>query len=268
MIELGNQQLTIEQQCELVGLSRAGYYYKPHPIEAKTLELLNVVDEAYTRSPFFGTRQMAYYLQNRGYNVGRKRIKTIYRILGLEAQAPKPKLSTPKDGNVIYPYLLRDIKIERCDQVWSTDLTYIRLLGGFVYLMAIIDWYSRFVLDWELDISLEASFCIETLKRTLVNGNCEIFNTDQGAQFTCSEFTGILLAKQIQVSMDGKGRSLDNVFVERLWRSLKYECIYLRVFATVKEAREAINNYFNFYNYERPHQSLGGKTPATIYLGN
>lgn len=259
--------MTIEQQCKLLGLSRAGYYYEPHPIEAETLKLLNIVDEVYTQSPFFGTRQMAYYLQNHGYNVGRKRIKTIYRILGLEAQCPKPKLSVPNKGNVIYPYLLRGVEIERCNQVWSTDITYIRLDGGFIYLMAVIDWYSRFVLDWELDISLEATFCIETLARVLQNKSCEIFNTDQGAQFTCNEFTGILLAKQIQISMDGKGRALDNVFVERLWRSLKYECIYLQALTTVKEARDAIRKYFEFYNYERPHQSLGGKTPATIYLG-
>lgn len=229
------------------------------------LSLLNVVDETYTRYPFFGTRRMSAYLQRQGHTVGRKGIGRIYEILGLEAIYPKPRTSVPNAQNKIYPYLLRDVAITRCDQVWSADITYIRLCGGFVYLVAIIDWHSRFVLDWELDVSLGADFCVETLQRALRNNTCEIFNTDQGSQFTSQEFTEILKQKQIQISMDGKGRALDNVFVERLWRSLKYECIYMHSLNTVKEAREKIKKYFAFYNNERPHQSLNYKTPAEFY---
>jgi putative transposase len=189
--------------------------------------------------------------------------------LGLEAVYPKPKLSISNKEHTIYPYLLRDVEIINSDQVWSTDLTYIRLNGGFVYLMAIIDWYSRYVLDWELNISLEADFCIETLKRLLETHHriCQIFNTDQGSQFTSRGFTETLLEKNVQISMDGKGRSLDNIFVERLWRSLKYECIYLLSLNTVTEVRQAIQKYFEFYNYERPHQALKNRTPAEVYYG-
>jgi putative transposase len=231
------------------------------------LELVNIVDKIYTDYPFFGTRRMSAYLYDGGYKVGRKLIKRIYQILGLEAVYPKPNLSKPNQENKIYPYLLRDIEVTHSDQIWSTDITYIRLNGGFVYLVAIIDWFSRYVLDWDLDISLEAEFCIETLKRALQNNRCEIFNTDQGSQFTCKDFTDVLLQKHIQISMDGKGRALDNVFVERLWRSLKYECIYMRSMNTVKEARKEIKRYFYFYNNERPHQSLQYKKPVEIYRG-
>jgi putative transposase len=226
------------------------------------------VDEVYTKYPFLGTRKMASYLRRQGYKVGRKSIRRIYEILGLEALYPKPNLSRPDKEHLIYPYLLRDIEINHCNQVWSTDITYIRLKGGFVYLAAIIDWHSRFVLDWELSISLEADFCIETLRRSLKQGVCEIFNSDQGAQFTSKGFIDTLLEKQIKISMDSKGRCLDNIFVERLWRSLKYECIYLRSLSSVAEAREEISKYFKFYNYERPHQSLNYKTPAEVYFAD
>jgi putative transposase len=211
---------------------------------------------------------MASYLKRNGYEIGRKRVKTIYEILGLEAVYPKPKLSMPNKENKIYPYLLGDVEIISCDQVWSTDITYIRLSGGFVYLIAVLDWYSRYVLDWELSINLEADFCIETLKRILGTSSriCKIFNTDQGSQFTSRGFIETLLGKDIQISMDGRRRALDNIFVERLWRSLKYECIYMRSLNTLKEARKEIKEYFEFYNNERPHQSLGNKTPAEIYM--
>ena len=266
-IEPSHEQLTVDRQCELLGISRAGYYYKQQPIRAETLELINVVDKIYTDYPFFGTRKMAAYLNDKGYYVGRKLIRRVYQILGLEAVYPKKNLSTPDRENKIYPYLLRDVEVTNSNQIWSTDITYIRLRGGFVYLMAIIDWYSRYVLDWEIDISLEAEFCIETLKRTLTNNQCEIFNTDQGSQFTCKDFTDVLVGKQIKISMDGKGRALDNIFVERLWRSLKYECVYMHSLNTVKEARDEIKKYFQFYNNERPHQSLQYKKPAEIYMG-
>lgn len=266
-IEADHDKLTIEKQCELIGISRSGYYYKPQTVNKETLSLTNIVDEIYTQYPFFGTRKMASYLKRQGYVIGRKRVKTIYELLGLEAVYPKPKLSVPNKEHRIYPYLLRDVEVTKCDQVWSTDLTYIRLYGGFVYLMAIIDWYSRYVLDWELNISLEAEFCIETLQRILGahDRTCEIFNTDQGVQFTSRGFTETLLERRIKISMDGKGRSLDNIFVERLWRSLKYECIYLLSLTTVEEARRAIQRYFDFYNNVRPHQSLNYKTPAEVY---
>lgn len=265
-IDPQNKQLTIKKQCELLDISRSGYYYQSRPFSAETLKLINMVDEIYTQYPFFGTRKMSAYLQRQGYNIGRKQVRRFYEVLGLEAVYPKPKTSIANDENKIYPYLLHDIEITNCNQVWSADITYIRLSGGFVYLIAIIDWFSRFVLDWELDVSLDADFCVETLARTLKNNCCEIFNTDQGAQFTCNKFTNLLLSKQIKISMDGKGRALDNIFVERLWRSLKHECIYRRSLDTVQDARKEIDKYFEFYNNERPHQSLKNKTPAEIYF--
>lgn len=208
---------------------------------------------------------MAAYMQRNGYAVGRKKIRSVYETLGLEAIYPKPNTSRMNKEHLKYPYLLRDIEVIENNQVWSTDITYIRLCGGYVYLMAIIDWFSRYVLDWEISISLEADFCVETLERLLCKKTCSIFNTDQGSQFTSHRFINLLLQNEIKVSMDGKGRCLDNIFVERLWRSVKYECIYLLSLNGVAEAREVIKNYFNFYNNERPHQSLGYKTPAEVY---
>lgn len=230
------------------------------------LELMREVDEVYTKYPFFGTRQMTNFLRARGENVGRTKIRSVYEKLGLRAICPGPHTSKPHPEHKIYPYLLRDVVIVANNHVWSTDITYLRLRKGYAYLVAIIDWFSRYVLDWELSISLDAGFCIETLRRTLSCGNCEIFNTDQGAQFTSEGFTELLLANDIKISMDGKGRALDNVFVERLWRSVKYECVYLREWESVKEIRAGISEYFKFYNYERPHQAHDGKTPADVYL--
>lgn len=257
--------MDIIRQCDLLGISRSAYYYQAKQPSEKELFLINKVDEIYTEHPCFGARKMSAYLKRNGYNIGRKKVRSIYEILGLEAVYPKPNLSKQNKEHKIYPYLLRDVEIVRCNQVWSTDITYIRLNKGFVYLVAIIDWYSRFVLDWELSINLEAEFCIDTLKRALAGKLCEIFNTDQGSQFTSYGFTNVLIEKQIKISMDGKGRCLDNIFVERLWRSLKWECIYLLALNTVTEARETIKKYFQFYNYDRPHQSLNNKTPADIY---
>jgi putative transposase len=262
--------LPLSRQCELLGISRGVYYYIPRKIiDAKSKKLMDLVDEVYTKYPFFGTRQMSDYLNNiYVLNIGRKKMRTIYGRLGLESLAPKPSLSKPNKQHKVYPYLLRGVNIARKNQVWSTDITYIRLTQGFVYLTAIIDWYSRYVLDWELSISLDADFCIDTLVRVLKNNDkCEIFNTDQGAQFTCNNFIKPLLDHKILISMDGVGRALDNIFVERLWRSLKYECIYLQTLSTVDEAVNSIKEYFEFYNFERPHQSLAGKTPAMIYHG-
>jgi len=226
---------------------------------------MRLIDEEYTRHPIYGARRMRSYLQNFGYAVNRKRIQRLYRLMGLEAVYPKPNLSRAVSEHKKFPYLLRGVQIAHRDQVWSTDITFIRLRYGFVYLMAIIDWFSRYVLDWELSISLEADFCIEALNRVLSMGRCDIFNTDQGSQFTSERFTGLLLANDIKISMDGKGRALDNVFVERLWRSVKYESVYLSQWETVQEARIGLRNYFEFYNHERLHQSLGYKTPWSIY---
>jgi putative transposase len=267
MLEPCHPQLSLRQQCELLNINRSSYYYRPVEVDEETLKLMKLVDEIYTLYPFFGTRQMVSYLLNQGMEVGRTKMRGIYKRLGLQAVCPGPHTSKPHPEHKIYPYLLRDIEINEKDQVWSTDITFVRLRKGFVYLMAIIDWFSRYVLDWELSIGMEADFCIETLARTLITGKCSIFNTDQGAQFTSKGFTELLKAYDVKISMDGKGRALDNIFVERLWRSVKYECIYLHELDSVRDARNKLAEYFRFYNTIRPHQGLGGKTPASIYLG-
>lgn len=266
LLEPNHPRLSLRHQCELLNINRSSYYYQPVPVDNKTLALMRIVDEIYTKYPFFGTRQMVSYLHRKGVEVGRTRMRRIYKRLALQAVCPGPHTSKPHPEHKIYPYLLRDVEIVKKDQVWSTDITYIRLRKGFVYLVAIIDWFSRYVLDWALNISLEADFCIETLSRALGAGKCEIFNTDQGAQFTSIGFTDLLKAHDIDISMDGKGRALDNVFVERLWRSVKYECIYLHESDTVCAVRDQLLEYFAFYNTERPHQGLGGQTPAEVYL--
>jgi len=229
---------------------------------------MKLIDEEYTRHPFLGTRRMTVYLKNMGYQINRKRIQNLYQRMGIEAVYQAPNLSKRNKENTIYPYLLRGKVIRGCNEVWSTDITYIRLKKGFVYLMAIIDWYSRYVLDWQISTTLEADFCVETLNRTLEHNKvpCDIFNTDQGAQFTSNDFINVLKEYKIKISMDGRGRALDNVFLERLWRSVKYECIYLKDFATVKSVHEALSEYFDYYNHRRFHQSLDYKTPAAVYL--
>jgi putative transposase len=256
-----SSEISVRRQCELLGVNRSSLYYKPAEVDGYTLLLMRLIDEEYTRHPIYGTRRMCCCLRNLGYAINRKRMRRLYQLMGLEAIYPKPNLSKAISEHKKYPYLLRGVEINRRDQVWSTDLTYIRLKYGFIYLMAIIDWFSRYVIDWELSISLEAEFCIEALARALCRGKCDIFNTDQGSQFTSYGFTKLLLAKDIKISMDGKGRALDNVFVERLWRSVKYESVYLNQWESIQEARIGLRDYFNFYNYERPHQSLCYKTP-------
>jgi putative transposase len=227
---------------------------------------MNQIDEEFTRHPFYGTRRMTVYLRGLGYEINRKRVQKLYGLMGLETIYPKPNLSQRHVGYKVYPYLLRNKKIDHVDQVWSTDITYIRLTEGFVYLMAIIDWHSRYVLDWQISTTLEAGFCVEALARVLGKGGCEIFNTDQGSQFTSTDFIGLLLKHGIQISMDGKGRALDNIFVERLWRSLKYELVYQMELKSVHEAKKYIAGYFQFYNDERPHQSLNYQTPRQVYF--
>jgi putative transposase len=228
---------------------------------------MRLLDEQYTRTPFYGVRRMTYWLSAQGYRVNVKRVRRLLRQMGLEAIYPKPRLSQPAPGHRIYPYRLRGVKIERANQVWASDITYIRLRQGFIYLVAILDWFSRYVLGWEVSTSLESTFCLAALEWALRTGCPEIFNTDQGAQFTSEDFTGRLERSGISISMDGRGRTMDNIFVERLWRTVKYEEVYLHDYEQVEDAVNNLKNYFGFYNHERPHQALGYRTPATIYFG-
>lgn len=267
MIEPDYQEIAVRRQCELISLSRASYYYKPCPDaeEEYNRQLMRLIDEQYTKTPFYGSRNMTTCLKRQGYKVNRKRIRRLMEQMGLEAVYPKPNLSKGIKEHKKYPYLLRDVEITRRDQVWSTDITYIRLKQGFIYLVAVIDWYSRYVLSWEISTTLDKEFCMKALNKALESGTPEIFNTDQGVQFTSFEFTGRLEDAGIQISMDGRGRALDNVFVERLWRSVKYEEVYLKDYQDVRIAKDGLRNYFRFYNAERPHQSLGNETPSEVY---
>ena len=226
---------------------------------------MRLLDEQYTRTPFYGKRKMVVFLQEHGYTVDRKRVRRLMQLMGLETIYPKPQLSRAGEPSVRYPYLLRGVSINQIDQVWSSDITYIRLARGFVYLTAIIDWFSRYVLAWELSTTLDTSFCLDALDRALRAGQPKIFNTDQGVQFTSQDFTARLLRSTIRISWDGRGRALDNVFVERLWRSVKYEEVYLKDYQTVSDARDGLTQYFHFYNNERYHQSLDYKTPFEVY---
>lgn len=255
------------QQCELLGLPRSTYYYVPIGETPENLKLMRLVDEKYTAHPFYGYRKMTTWLRELGYAVNSKRVLRLMRKMGLQAIYPRPKLSQSHPEHKVYPYLLRGVRIERRNQVWSTDITYIRVSGGFLYLVAIIDWYSRFVLSWELSNTLDAGFCIDALKRALARyGTPEIFNTDQGSQFTSADFTGVLLEQDVRISMDGRGRALDNIFVERLWRTVKYEEVYLNDYVTGLDAHAGLGRYFPFYNNERHHQALDYLTPSAVYL--
>jgi putative transposase len=259
--------LSVRRQCELLGLSRSSLYYEPGGEVAEDLRLMRRIDEQYTACPFYGSRRMTAWLVERGEEVNRKRVQRLMRLMGLEAIYPKPRLSLAGKGHRIYPYLLRGVKVERVDQVWSTDITYIPMASGFMYLAAMIDWFSRYVIAWRLSNTLDGAFCLEMLEEALDGGKPEVFNTDQGVQFTAAAFTGRLEAAGVAVSMDGRGRALDNVFVERLWRSVKYEDIYIRGYETVTALHRGLARYFAFYNEERLHQSLGYRTPAAVYQG-
>lgn len=266
LVDKADTRWSLREQCRLLGVNRSNLYYQPVGESDENLLLMRLLDEQYTRTPFYGVIKMTEWLRNEGYTVNPKRIRRLLRKMGLEAIYQKPDTSAPHPDHQVFPYLLRGMAIKHCNQVWSTDITYIRLAHGFVYLMAVIDWYSRYVLGWALSTTLEADFCIEAVGELLEQRQCEIFNTDQGAQFTTSRFTQPLLDKQIKVSMDGRGRALDNIFVERLWRSVKYEYVYLQELQTVQQAREGLAEYFRFYNQERLHQSLDYKTPEQVYL--
>jgi len=265
-IEPEHQRLSRARQCELLGLARSSYYYVPEPESAENLQYLRLLDEEYTRHPFYGVPKMTFWLQQLGYGVGPKRVRRLLRAMGLMAVYPKPHLSPNPLEHRRFPYLLRDLRIDRPNQVWSTDITYIRLRTGFVYLVAILDWYSRLVLAWELSISLEVGFCLAALERALADQRPEIFNTDQGVQFTSAPFQAPLLAAQVRLSMDGRGRVFDNIFVERLWRSVKYEEVYLKDYADVAAARRGLGQYFSFYNTERFHQALEYRTPHSVHF--
>jgi putative transposase len=261
--------LATTHQCELAGVSRATIYahQKPKAANEDELMLCRLIDEEYTRHPFYGTRRMVVIISALvGFAVNRKRIQRLMRQMGLQGMAPGPNTSRAHPQHPIYPYLLRGLEVQRPNQVWSTDITYIRLAHGFVYLVAMMDWYSRKVLSWRISNSMDASFCVDCLEEALRNfGKPEIFNSDQGAQFTSADFTGVLKREAIKISMDGRGRAFDNIFVERLWRNVKHEDVYLNGYATMGELMVGLSKYFVLYNTERPHQSLGYKTPDLVY---
>jgi putative transposase len=259
--------LSVRRQCELVGLSRSAWYYEPVPESAANLALMRRIDEQYLRTPFYGSRRMAAWLRREGELVNRKRVQRLMRQMGLEAIYPKPKTTQAGLGHKIYPYLLRNVTVTRPNQVWSADITYIPLRCGFLYLMAILDWYSRYVLAWRLSNSLDGDFCVEALDEALARTRPEIFNSDQGVQFTSRPFTSRLESAAVAISMDGRGRALDNVFVERLWRTVKYEEVYVHDYLTGAECHAGLSAYLRFYCEERLHQALGYRTPAEAYRG-
>jgi len=264
-IERGDAEISIRRQCELLGLNRSSWYLEPAGERAENLRLMRLIDEQYLRTPFYGSRRMAAWLGQQGQTINRKRVQRLMRQMGIEAIYAKPRLSQRAAEARIYPYLLRNVAILRPNQVWSTDITYVPMPRGFVYLTAVLDWYSRYVLAWELSATLDVGFCLTALEQALSQGVPEVFNTDQGCQFTSQAFTGRLERAGIAISMDGRGRALDNVFVERLWRSVKYEEIYLKEHATVESLAAGLEAYFSFYCHERPHQALGNRTPAAVY---
>jgi putative transposase len=257
----------VRRQCELLGLNRSTWYYEAVSESAANLALMRRIDEQYLRTPFFGSRRMAVWLERQGEPINRKRVQRLMRLMGLQAIYPKPRTTVAGAGHKIYPYLLRNTSVTRPNQVWSADITYVPLRCGFLYLMAILDWYSRYVLAWRLSNSLDVDFCLEALDEALARARPEIFNSDQGVQFTSREFTGRLESAAVAISMDGRGRALDNVFVERLWRSVKYEEVYLHDYATGAECHAGLRAYLSFYCEKRPHQSLAYRTPAAVYRG-
>jgi putative transposase len=261
-------ELSVVRQCAVAGVSRATVYahWQPQAADETDLLLCRLIDEEYTRRPFYGSRKMVVFLKTAGHPVNRKRVQRLMRQMGLAGMAPGPNTSRSHPEQVVYPYLLRGVAVERPNQVWSTDITYIRLARGFAYLVAVIDWYSRKVLSFRISNTLDAAFCVDCLEEALrAHGRPSVFNSDQGSQFTSLAFAGVLKREGIAISMDGRGRALDNIFVERLWRSVKHEDVYLKGYATLGELRLGLTAYFAFYNGERPHQSLGNRTPLAVY---
>jgi putative transposase len=259
--------LSVAAQCELLGLARSTYYYEPATESAENLALMRRIDEQYLNTPFFGSRRMALELSSASCPVNRKRVQRLMRTMGLAAVCPRKRTSTPGvgAGHRVYPYLLRGLPIDRANHVWCSDITYVPMERGFMYLVAIMDWYSRYVISWRLSNTLDSDFCVSALEEARGRGTPEIFNTDQGSQFTSREFTGMLQSHQVAISMDGRGRALDNVFIERLWWSLKYENVYLKAYDTVADLTEGLTEYFDFYDHRRRHQSLDKRTPYDVY---
>lgn len=255
--------LSIAQQCALLGVARASYYYQARPEPEETLLMMRKIDVLYMEHPYLGSRRIAAML-----GLNRKCGQRLMRLMGIEAHYPKPRTSDPAEGHEVYPYLLRGVAIERCHQVWSADITYLPMAHGFLYLVAVMDWYSRFVLSWRMSNTLDSRFCLATLEDALQAGTPEIWNSDQGAQFTSKAFLAPLKQRQAAISMDGRGRALDNVFIERLWRSIKYELVYPGDFRTGAELHDALESYFGFYNFHRPHQGLGYRTPADVFFAS
>jgi putative transposase len=267
-VDRRHPSLSVVRQCRLLGISRSGLYYRPVEVSEEDLALMKMIDRQYLATPFYGARRLAAWLKKQGLRVNRKRVRRLMQVMGLKAIYRRPRTSTPAPGHRTYPYLLGGMEITRPDQVWAADITYIPMARGFLYLVAIIDWCSRYVLSWRLYNTLDGDFCVEALEEALRKGRPDVLNTDQGAQFTAEAFTGMLERHRIRISMDGKGRYSDNLFVERLWRTVKYEEVYLKAYQDGREARAGITNYFRFYNTQRPHQALGYRTPAEAYASS
>jgi putative transposase len=266
MVDSDESVLSIARQCRLLSINRSSFYYRPKPVKAEDLELMRLIDEQYLKTPTWGSRSMRNHLRRLGYKINRKHVQRLMRLMGLEAIYPKPKTSRPHPEHKVYPYLLRGLKIDRPNQVWAADITYIPMSRGFMYLVAVMDWYSRKVLSWRVSNTLEADFCVEALSEAIENyGTPEIFNTDQGSQFTSEDFIKKLKDNAIDISMDGRGRVQDNIFIERLWWTLKHHWVYLHSFANGAELRAGFRYWFNFYNRDRFHQSLDNLTPDEVY---
>lgn len=267
-IDLTHPELGIRRQCELLGLNRSSYYYEPAKESAYNLELMALLDQQYMETPFYGKRKMKRWLEEQGHKVNIKRVARLMRLMGIEAIYPKPKTTIRSTEHKIYPYLLKGLTIDRPNLVWCTDITYIPLGNGYMYLVAVMDWFSRYVLAWELSNTMDVQFCIDALEMAFAYGKPQIFNSDQGTQFTSDAFTSILKDAQTQISMDGRGRYLDNIFIERLWRTVKYENIYIWRYETVPELVTGLDNYFDFYNNHRFHQALDYRKPVQLYQPN
>lgn len=267
MIEPAHKHVSVKRQCELLGLPRSTYYYRSTPMSQETLEIMKLVDRQFLKTPVYGKRRMREYLAEVGYRVGERRVSRLMKLMGLAAIYPRPRTSKAHPDHQVYPYLLRGLKITRANQVWSSDITYIPMPKGFMYLVAIMDIYSRKVLSWSLSNTLDAEFCVAALEKALsLYGSPEIFNTDQGGQFTSERFISVLKAHKVKISMDGKGRFRDNIFIERLWRSVKYECLYITEYREVRELRAKLKEWFGWYNTQRLHQALGYRRPDEVYL--
>ncbi len=264
-IDFDHPQLSVREQCRLLGLHRSNVYYEAVPESVENLRLMRMMDEEHLKRPSRGSRQMVDFFVDQGIVVNRKKVQRLMRKMGIEGLSPRRRTTLRQEGHQVYPYLLRNLEITRPDQVWCCDITYIPLQLGFLYLVAVMDWFSRYVLAWRLSNSMDVDFCVEALEEAFGYGRPEIFNTDQGSQFTSREFTGVLKSQEITISMDGKGRAIDNVMIERLWRTVKYEEVYLKEYATGTDCRKGLASYFDYYGHERRHQSLGRQTPWAVY---